>query len=49
MICKFKYFFFTPSQKSTGRAKFYIGIFILFLSNEPQPYEGKQSIDNQKL
>ena len=49
MIGKFKYFFFTPSQKSTGRAKFYIGIFILFLSDEPQPYESEQSIDNQKL
>ena len=49
MIGKFKYFFFTPSQKSMGRAKFYIGIFILFLSDEPQPYESEQSIDNQKL
>ena len=49
MIGKFKYFFFTPSQKSTGRAKFYISIFILFLSDEPQPNEGQQSIDNQQL
>ena len=49
MIGKFKYFFFTPSQKSRGRAKFYIGIFISFLSDEPQPDEGKQSIDNQQL
>jgi len=49
MIGKFKYFFFTPSQKSTGRAKFYISIFILFLSDEPQPNKGKQPIDNQKL
>lgn len=47
MIGKFKYFFFTPSQKSTGRAKFYISIFILFLSDKPKPDEGKQPIDNQ--